>query len=140
MTLKLRLSTDAFSMYEFGRTFTYRIYNEDGSVFDATAPDAFTFPIVKCFKRPGDQALFFRDVAKAIEIIRNVAQIVADIDATWTTQNQGVGTWAFTQEKRFGVGGHAWITVLMLDSKTTPTKVTQTELLRVFVNPAQSPI
>lgn len=136
--LDFRLSTDVFGMFEFGRTYTFRIYNEDNSVYDASAsgPDGALTPIIKVLKRPGDQALFFRDVAKAIEVIRNVAQIVADITGSWSTQNQGIGTFAFTETKRIGVGGRAWIQIVLVDDVSNPTKAIPTRLLPISVHPS----
>lgn len=128
-------------MFEFGRVYNFRIYDELEAVYDASATGETgksLIPVIKMLKRPGDQALFFRDVAKAIEIIRNVAQVVADITGTFTTQNQGIGTWAWTKEKRPGVGGHAWLQIVLVDSVSNPTIVIPTELIKVMVDPSQA--
>lgn len=134
MALRLALSQRRIGMYEWGRTITFKIYNEDGTAFNAST-DSLTTITVKTYKRPGDHALFFRDVAKALQVVRNVAQIVENIAGAWTTQASGVGTFAYSETARIGVGGTAWIQVIL--SNADGTKQFPTTLEQIFVEAGQ---
>jgi hypothetical protein len=121
-----------FARYDYGRQINFKIYEEDGSTaFDATGLTG----VVKGFKRHGDRAFFFRDVAKALTVLGSVAQIIGDIDIVWDTQASGVGHFSFTQNARPSINGMLWLEVQMVDSPKT--KQISTELVRVFVTPSE---
>ena len=124
-----------FSRYDYGRTINFRIYEEDGTTaFDATTLSLNT-GVVKAFKRHGDRAFFFRDVARALTVIGQLAQIITDVDITWTTQASGIGTFKWTADKRPHVPGYMWIEIELIDSPKTVQ--ISTELVRVFVTPSE---
>ena len=123
--------------YDFGDTITFRLYSEDGkSTFNATG----LTPIIKVFKRHGDRAFFFRDVARALTVIGQVAQIIPDITGTFTDIINGVGTFAFTKEKRPSVPGYHWVEVEVVDNidPALRTRQLSSELLRVYVTPSEA--
>lgn len=128
--LKLVLDTYRISMFDYGNDVNFKLYDEDLNAFDAST---YTTAVVKTFKRPGDRALFFRDVAKAITLIRNVAQIVEDRTVTWTTQASGEGKFTYSQSQRPAVAGYSWIQVQLEKSGAKLSS----ELVRIFVEPSR---
>ncbi|MBI5697806.1 MAG: hypothetical protein HZC29_04825 [Thaumarchaeota archaeon] len=90
--LKLTLSSHEFGIYDFGTSITFRIYNEDETVFDAST---YTGEI-----------------------------IISDIDGnelfrltpSWTTQNQGIGTFAFDANNYLSSEGHYFVEVQLTKS------------------------
>ena len=119
-----------FSRYDYGRTITGRIYEEDGSTTFNASTDSLN-GVVKTFKRHGDRAFFFRDVAKALTVLGSVSQIISDIDITWTDQANGVFTFKWTANSRPHVPGFIWIEVQLTDSPKTMQ--ISTEMVRCFV-------
>lgn len=75
--LQLRLSDYDFMAFEYGKTVTFRLYNSDGSVFNA---NGYTADIV----------------------ITNSdnEQILDNFSPSFTDQPNGVGTFSFTESKR----------------------------------------
>jgi hypothetical protein len=128
----MTLNQYEFARYDYGRTITGKIYEEDGSTaFNATGLTG----VVKAFKRHGDRAFFFRDVARALTVIGQVAQLISDVDITWTTQASGEFSFAWTAEKRPHTPGYMWLEVQMVDSPKT--KQISTELIRVMVTASE---
>ena len=131
MVLRLVLDQYEFMRYDFGRTITIRLYEEDGvTKFNATG---FT-GVVKSFKRHGDRAFFFRDVAKALTVVGQVAQIIGDIPITFTDIANGVGTYAWTSSERPSIPGILWIEVQI----TKTGEQTSSELIRTYVHPSEA--
>jgi len=87
---------------------------------------------VKGFKRQGDRAFFFRDVARAMSVIGLIAQLIADITVVFDTQTAGVGHWAYTETLLPSVPGKLWIEIEL----TKAGERTSTELIPTFVHPS----
>ena len=135
MTLRLVLDQYEFPRYDFGRTITGRVYEEDGTTtFDATTLSLDT-GVIKTFKRHGDRAFFFRDVARALTVLGTVAQMISDVAITWTDQANGVFTFKWTAEKRPHVPGYMWLECELIDSPKTVQ--ISTELVRIFITPSE---
>jgi hypothetical protein len=131
VVLRLVLDQYEFARYDFGRNINFKLYQEDGSTpFDASGYTG----VVKAFKRQGDRAFFFRDVAKAMSVMGSIAQIISDITVTWDTQTDGVGHWAWTSTLRPSVPGMLWIEIQL----TKSGEQTSSELLRTFVHPSEA--
>ncbi len=124
-----------FARYDFGRTITGRIYEEDGvTAFDATTL-SLDDGVVKAFKRHGDRAFFFRDVARALTVIGQLSQLITDVPISWSDQANGVFTFKWTSAARPHVPGYMWIEVQLIDDPKTVQ--ISTELVRVFVSPSE---
>ena len=120
-----------FARYDFGRNITFRLYEEDGvTTFNATGYTG----VIKSFKRHGDRAFFFRDVAKALTVIGQVAQIIGDISVTFTDIANGVGTWAWTSSERPSIPGVLWIELQL----TKVGEQTSSELVKTYVHPSEA--
>lgn len=79
--LRATLSNNEFGTYEYGEPITVRIYDEDEEPFDATGYTA------------------------TVIIEKDGVQRLEDIELTWITQNQGVGTFALTSTNMFASQG-----------------------------------
>ncbi len=124
-----------FARYDYGRQINFRIYEEDGiTAFDATTLSLDT-GVVKAFKRHGDRAFFFRDVARALTVIGQLAQLITDVAIVWDTQASGIGHFAWNSSARPHVPGYMWIEVQLIDDPKTVQM--STELVRVFVTPSE---
>jgi len=120
-----------FARYDFGRDVNFELYQEDGETpFDASGYTG----VLKSFKRAGDRAFFFRDVERALSVIGQIAQIITDIDITFTTQTDGVGTFKYTESVRPTVPGYMWLEIQL----TKAGERTSTELIRVYVHPSEA--
>ena len=124
------VNTSRLARYDFGSTIAFKLYNEDLTTFDA---DGYT-GVLKTYKRHGDRAFFFRDVERALSVIGQLAQIITDIAVTFTTQTDGVGTFAYTETVRPTVPGYLWLEIQL----TKSGEQTSTELVRVFVHPSEA--
>jgi len=120
-----------FARFDFGRNVTFKLYQEDGETpFDASGYTG----VLKSFKRSGDRAFFFRDVERALSVIGQLAQIIIDVAVTFTTQTDGVGTFAYTETARPTVPGYLWLEIQLVKSG----EQTSSELVRVFVHPSEA--
>ncbi len=129
--LRLVFDQYEFARYDFGRNIVFKLYSEDGiTPFNATGYTG----VVKSFKRHGDRAFFFRDVAKALTVVGQVAQIIGDITVSWTTQASGEGTWAWTSSERPSIPGVLWIEIQL----TKSGEQTSSELIRTYVHPSEA--
>lgn len=104
--LKLTLSDNEFPTFDFGKTITVKIFNEDNTAFNAAGYTA---------------------VAKGLD--KEGIQVVDDIAIAWTTQASGIGTFAFTSTKTFSKEG---IHLLEVQLIKTDTKIS-TERKKVYV-------
>ena len=129
--LQLRIDQYEFARYDFGRPVVIKIYDEDGGQFDAST---YTKSVIKCFKRHGDKAFFFRDVARALTVIGQVSQIISDIDIVWTTQNIGEGSFKWTSSNRPSIPGVLWIELQL----TKSGEQLSSELIRTYVHPSEA--
>lgn len=89
-----------FTAFDYGRTFTFKLYLEDSTTFDATG---YT-PYIRFFDEDAED-------------------IVQEIQGIWTSQNQGVGTFAFSSSKRLtafsGNSGTAYYMKVLLEKSGT---------------------
>ena len=130
MVLSMTLGQYEFARFDFGRPVTFELFQEDKETpFDASGYTG----VLKSFKRAGDRAFFFRDVERALSVIGQIAQIITDIPVTFTTQTDGVGTFAYTETARPTVPGYLWLEIQL----TKSGEQTSTELIRVFVHPSE---
>jgi len=138
VTLIATLDAYEFNRYDFGETINFKLYKYTGdgidtfTEFDATAYDTV---VIKVFKRHGDRAFFFRDVAKALTVIGQVAQIISDIAATFTVKSSGTGSFAFTQTLRPTIPGYFWV---MVQLRKNAGGQESSQLMRMFVNPSEA--
>lgn len=131
MTLYAALDQYEFNRYDFGDTINFIIYQNDRkTVFDLTG---YTVTL-KSFKRHGDHAFFFRDVAKALTVIGQMAQIINDIEATVTDATNGVGNVAYTQTARPTIPGHMWLVLQLTKSGAQIS----TKPVRVYVHASEA--
>jgi len=94
-----------FMRFDFGRIINFKLYEEDGTtLFSETGHTG----VIKSFKRHGDRAFFFRDVAKALSVVGIVSQVIADVDVTFTTGNH-TGTFKWTESLRPSIPGYLWL-------------------------------
>jgi hypothetical protein len=79
--LKLKLSSYDFPLFDFGRSYTFKIYDEDDTAFDCSGytPELLISNL-------------------------NDSVLINDITPTWTTQSSGEGSFALTESKRFELG------------------------------------
>jgi len=130
MVLRLIMDQYEFARFDFGRTINFKLYEEDGvTLFSETG---FT-GVIKTFKRHGDRAFFFRDVARALSVVGILSQIISDVPVTFTTGNH-TGTFKWTEQLRPNIPGYHWIE---LQLKKTGAQVSS-ELVRVYVSPSES--
>lgn len=133
MVLKMVLDTYQFQRGDYGFDINFKLYEEDGSTqYNATG---LTDSVIKCFKRHGDRAFFFRDVAKALTVIGQVAQVIQDITVEWDTIGSGEGHFKFTSSDRPTIPGYLWVEFVGKDSPQT--KQISSELVRVYVYPGE---
>lgn len=130
MLKAILVNTDSLARYDFGETIAFKLYNQDDSVFNAST---FTGAVVKTFKRHGDRAFFFRDVAKALTVQGQIAQVINDINISWTSQATGEGTFAYTANDRPTISGHMWI-----EFQVTKTGAQiSSDLIRIYIQPSE---
>ena len=140
MTLIATFDAYQFNRYDHGETINFKLYKYQGdgidtwNQFDATT-NSYNTVVIKSFKRHGDRAFFFRDVAKALTVIGQVAQLINDVPGTWTTQNIGEGSYAWTLTARPTVPGYLW---LMVQVSNASGSQESSQLVRVFVNPSEA--
>ena len=129
--LRLVLDQYEFARYDFGRQVNFKLYEEDGiTAFNATGYTG----VLKSFKRHGDRAFFFRDVAKSLTVIGQVAQIIPDITVSWDTQASGIGNFSYTATERPSVPGRLWLEIQLTKSGSQVSS----ELKPVFVHPSEA--
>lgn len=128
--LNLIVGDPQYGQYDFGNTITVKIYEADKSTpFDASGLTG----VVQTFKRYGDDNFLpFKDVARAIRLTGNMAQVIEDIPIVFTEIANGIATFAWTETKRPSLFGRFWIKVV-LSSGTT--KVQSTRFVSVYVHP-----
>lgn len=98
------MSSYEFGVGDYGKSVTFRIYNEDEAVFDAS-----TYTGVEIIVTNHDGSEVFR------------------LTPSWTTQNQGVGTFAMTSEKYLDVQDYYFV-----EAQLTKTgEKTSTEAVKI---------
>jgi hypothetical protein len=102
--------------YDFGQDINFKLYGADKkTAFNANGFTA----VVKTFKKHGDRAFFFRDVAKALTVIGQAAQVVNDVSVDWDTQASGEGHFAYTSTARPNTPGYVWLVVQLTKAGQT---------------------
>lgn len=130
MVLRLVLDQYEFMRFDFGRTINFKLYEEDGTtLFSETG---FT-GVIKSFKRRGDRAFFFRDVERALSVIGQVAQVIGNVDVSFSIGNH-TGTFAWTATLRPTIPGYLWLECQLQKTGATVSS----ELVRVYVHPSES--
>jgi len=124
------VNTARLARYDFGSNIAFKLYNEDLTAFDATGFDG----VLKSYKRHGDRAFFFRDVERALSVVGTLAQVIGDITVSWTTQNIGEGTFAYTSSLRPTIPGYLWLEVELSKSGTQLSS----DLVRVYIQPSEA--
>jgi len=135
VTLYAQFDAYEFNRYDFGETITFRLYKKSGDTFAKFNANAYDSAVIKTFKRHGDRAFFFRDVAKALTVIGQVAQIIGDLTATLTDKANGVGTFAWTNNLRPSVPGYHW---MMVQLQKNAGGQESSKLVRVFIHPSEA--
>ena len=130
MLRMILVNTQRLARYDFGSTIAFKLYNEDLTQFDATG---FT-GVLKSYKRHGDRAFFFRDVERALSVVGTLAQVIQDIDVTFTTQNIGEGEFAYTSDKRPTIPGMLWLEVELKKSG----EQLSSDLVRVYIQASEA--
>ena len=131
MLRMILVNTNRVARYDFGNQIDFKLYNEDLSAFDAST---YTGAVLKSFKRHGDRAFFYRDVARALTVVGTLSQIIEDIDVVWDTQNIGEGHFTYTNTKRPTIAGMLWLEVELTKTDTQLSS----DLVRVYVNPSEA--
>ena len=124
------VNTSRLARYDFGTDIAFKLYNEDLSAFDATGYTG----VLKTFKRHGDRAFFFRDVERALTVVGTLAQIIGDITVSWTTQNIGEGTFAYTSTERPSITGYQWCEVQLVKTGVQLSS----DLVKVYIQPSEA--
>lgn len=126
--LQMTASQYEFAQYDFGRSTTIKLYEEDkATLFD----DSNYTGVIQSFKRHGDGSFFpFRDVARGLAIMGIGAQIIADVPISFDG-GSGIGTFTWTETLRPTVPGYMWLKAVLTNINDGST--VSSKLLRVFV-------
>ncbi len=95
--LNLVLGDPQYGQYDFGNTINVKIYQQDkSSLFDLTGLTG----VIQTFKRYGDDNFLpFKDVARAIRLTGNMAQVIDDIPLVIATpQSSAVLSYIVTNQ------------------------------------------
>ena len=127
--LNLILGDPQYGQYDFGTDVIIRIYQQDKATpFDVSGLTG----AIQTFKRYGDDNFLpFKDVARAIRLTGNMAQVIEDIPITFTDETNGIGKFQWTETKRPSLFGRFWIKVVLSKSGT----VESTRFVSVYVHP-----
>lgn len=123
------VNTQRLARYDFGHDIAFKLYNEDLTQFDATGWTG----NLKSYKRHGDRAFFFRDVERALSVVGILAQVIPNIAVSWTTQNIGEGTFAYTETARPTLPAYYWVEVTLTKSGAQLSS----DLVRIYVQPSE---
>lgn len=124
------VNTSRLARYDYGNTIAFKLYNEDLTPFNATGYTG----VLKSYKRHGDRAFFFRDVERALSVVGTLAQVIGNIDVTWTSQSTGEGTFAYTSTLRPTIPGYLWLEVELTKSGAQLSS----DLVRVYIQPSEA--
>ena len=130
MALRLAIDIPDFVRYEFGRAINIKLYEEDGTtLFTGSGYTG----VIKAFKRHGDKAYFYRDVARALSVIGEMAQVISDVPITFTSGNH-TGSFAWTETARPNIPGYLHLIAVLTKSGAQ----VMSEPYRVYVFPGES--
>ena len=135
MTLYAQFDAYEFNRYDFGETITVNLYKKSGDTFAKFNANAYDTVVIKTFKRHGDRAFFFRDVAKALTVIGMVAQIIGDINAIFDDKANGVVSFNFDSNLRPTVPGYHW---MMVQLQKNAGGQESSKLVRVYIHPSEA--
>lgn len=131
MTIYAAFDQYEFNRYDYGETINFKLYQNDRkTAYDATGFDV----VLKSFKRHGDQAFWWRDIAKSLTIIGQMAQVINDIPGNWDVQASGQGNVAFTANLRPTIPGWMWLVLQLTKSGAQIS----TKPVRVYVHPSEA--
>lgn len=127
--LNLIIGAPSYGQYDFGIDIDIQIYQQDkATVHDLTGSSG----VVQIFKRYGDDNFLpFKDVARAIRLTGNMAQVVSDIPITIPSGTDGKATFQFTATLRPSLFGRFWMKIL-LNGDTAPQS---TRFVSFYVHP-----
>lgn len=127
--LNLVLGDPQYGQYDYGNDITIKIYNEDKSTpFNGTGYTG----AIQTFKRYGDDNFLpFKDVARAIRLTGNMAQVIENIPIIFTNIINGEATFQFTETKRPSLFGRFWIKLIL----TSENNILSTRFVSVYVHP-----
>ncbi len=132
--LNLILGDPQYGQYDFGDTITLGIYKQDKATPEPLT--SYSAGVVQTYKRYGDDNFLpFKDVARAIRLTGNMAQVIEDIDITFDVDqgtNPGVATFAWTATKQPSLFGRFWIKVVLTNAAGGPTS---TRFVSIYVHP-----
>ena len=131
--LQMQMDQFEFAQYDFGRPINIKLYLEDYSTLnDDTDYDG---GVIQSFKRHGDGSFFpYRDVSRGLSVFGIGAQIIANVDITFTTDfNTGSFTWDSTLLPT--VPSYMWLKAVLFKGTSieAATKKVSSDLVRVFV-------
>lgn len=134
--LLMVMDEDKLFRYDFGNQINFKLYKQTGfTKLDVTAFDAtgWTAGVIKSFKRHGDRAFFFRDVARALTVVGQLAQVIQDIPIVWDNQALGQGHFSYTDADRPTIPGY-----LHLECELTKTgSQISSEKVRISVDASE---
>ncbi len=127
--LNLILGDPQYGQYDFGTDINIIVYQQDKSTpFDLTGSTG----VIQTFKRYGDDNFLpFKDVARAIRLTGNMAQVIDDIPIVIPAGTDGTATFQWTNTDRPSLFGRFWIKVV-LNGSTAPQS---TRFVSVYVHP-----
>lgn len=132
--LNLVLGDPQYGQYDYGNDITIQVYQQDKATpFDASGLNA----VIQTFKRYGDDNFLpFKDVARAIRLTGNMAQVIDDVDITFTTPNLGQGTFQWSKTDRPSLFGRFWIRAVLINGTTKNDDPREsTRFVPIYVHP-----
>ena len=132
--LNLVLGDPQYGQYDYGNDIIIRVYQQDKATpFDATGLTG----VIQTFKRYGDDNFLpFKDVARAIRLTGNMAQVIDDIPITFTTIDEGIGTFQWTKTDRPSLFGRFWIRAVLINGiNQNDDPRESTRFIPVYVHP-----
>lgn len=132
--LNLILGDPQYGQYDYGSDITIQVYQQDKATpFNATGLIA----VIQTFKRYGDDNFLpFKDVARAIRLTGNMAQVIDDIPITFTDESLGQGIFQWTRSERPSLFGRFWIRAVLINGSVQNDDPREsTRFVPVYVHP-----
>lgn len=121
-----------FGQYDFGTPINIKLYDNDYSTpFGGTGYSG----VIQSFKRHGDGSFFpFRDVSRGLSIFGIGAQIIDNVDISFTSNNNE-GAFSWDSSKLPTVTGYLWLKALLYKGNiSNATERLSSDFVRVYVN------
>ena len=131
--LQLTMDQYEFAQYDFGRPINIKLYLEDKETLNDDTD--YNGGVIQSFKRHGDGSFYpYRDVARGLSVFGIGAQIIANIDITFSV-NYNTGTFTFDNTLLPTVPSYMWMKAVLFKgtSLESATKKVSSDLVRVFV-------